>query len=105
MILPEKDYTEDGRCTFRQEVKHCIGLDYPERGRHLYHRHGKAYWKAWRNFFDAGRRDDNWEELVKLGYAIGREYGAIGVGMCYHLTDKGLAWLGQELNITIKLET
>lgn len=75
-------------------ASHCIGLD-----RHKpYRRHGKKYYRPYRNFFACAWPDDDWELMVAAGRAWRRD------GICnviYGLTRDGLDWLGRELNMTI----
>lgn len=78
-------------------AKHAIGLD----NKKPYKRHGKLFYKPYRNYYDASY--DNrpvWEELVKLKYADAGKKNRDG-SRTYWLTRKGLDWLGEELGITI----
>ena len=75
-------------------MKHAIGL------KKLYHRHGKAFYKPYRNRFYTTSNDGIWNEMCKEGLAErggadehGREW--------FWLNRKGLDWLGNKLNITI----
>lgn len=80
-------------------AKHCIGLDY----KLPYHRHGKAFYRPYRNYFTTGGNgaelDDDWKTLVSAGYAGGTSENDRGIG--YWLTREGLDWLGKQINITI----
>lgn len=74
--------------------KHMVGLD----NSRPYHRHGKAFYKAYRNYYTDGPR----------GNAVLDRLPDIILDVCrdersteYHLTDKGLAWLGRQLQITV----
>ena len=70
---------------------HCIGLDYKK----PYTRHGKKFYKPYRNGYDAGGKDvEIWDALTQIGYAYKNR--------TYHLTAAGFRWLGRILNITIK---
>lgn len=74
--------------------KHMIGLDYKS----PYHRHGKAFYKPYRNYCEAPQ--DGNPILDKLPFSvIERRQGAMFVW--YSLTKQGLAWLGRQLKITI----
>lgn len=78
--------------------KHAVGMGM----RKPYKRHGKMFYRPYRNYFAAsdGSRDfEAWETLEKSGYAksIRRtEYGKI-----FWLTRCGLDWLGEKLNMHI----
>lgn len=79
--------------------KHMIGLDYHK----PYHRRGKAFYKAYRNYYTDGISGN--PLLDKLCGVLGimrKEQGRIGT--LYALTQYGLKWLGRRLNITIKDE-
>lgn len=75
--------------------KHMVGLDY----KNPYHRHGKAFYKPYRNYYEAPL--NGVLSLDKLpNYIITKEQGEISVW--YTLTEQGLAWLGRQLKIKIK---
>lgn len=46
-------------------AKHCIGLDRKE----PYVRHGKRFYRPYRNYFSTGPDLENWEIMVISGYA------------------------------------
>lgn len=78
------------------EMKHAIGLNYKK----PYHRHGKAFYKPYRNKFYTSSDDKIWnelhqDELVERSGADkhGREW--------FWINRKGLDWLGNQLNMTI----
>ena len=74
--------------------KHMVGLDYKS----PYHRHGKAFYRPYRNYYEAPR--DGNPILDKLPFSIiKRRQGAVLVW--YSLTKQGLAWVGRQLKITI----
>ena len=78
-----------------EEAKHAVGLDY----KNPYTRHGKKFYRPYRNNFATTITDKIWTELKSRGYAehdTPSEYGVI-----FWLTNKGLEWLGRELEITI----
>ena len=86
-MMPESEYIE--------LAKHCIGLDYKS----PYHRHGKAFYKPYRNYFDCGEKlDEAWKVMIGAGYAKDD-----GIGCCW-LTRAGMDWLGEKLGITIYSE-
>jgi hypothetical protein len=78
-----------------EEAKHAIGLDYKK----PYKRHGKLFYKPYRNNFATFVTDKIWTELAANGYAEHddpNEHGTI-----FWLTQKGLERLGSELGIKI----
>ena len=115
--LPKEEYIQrDGKtyCTMRQQILHCIGLNDSCSHRHKpYIRHGRKFYKPWRNYFSSNRNDKTWEPLVAEGLAGKRDYTtrvryngedhAVD-GTTYWLTRKGLDWLGNQLGITIQDE-
>lgn len=74
---------------------HAIGLN----NKKAYFRHGKYWYKPYRNHYCSGADGDPvWEEMMQQGYAeASRGLGSV----FYHLTRKGLDWLGQRTNTTI----
>jgi hypothetical protein len=106
--LPAELYTQevspDGRqityCTMRQQVLHCIGMVDSCSQRHKpYRRHGRMFYRPWRNYFSCGKPDKRWEELCDCGYAT---HGPVNDnGVCYWMTRKGLDWIGEQLGMTI----
>ena len=106
--IPKEDYIhkeENGRmttyCTLRQKLKHFIGLDWKD----PYKRHGRLFYKPYRNGYSTGEDNKTFDELVEAGcmrkYSH-KEQGYEGNGATYHLTRKGLDWLGEALGITIR---
>ena len=91
----EMSFTED---EFEQAIhicKHMAGLN----NSRPYHRHGKAFYKPYRNYYEAPK--DGNPILDKLPfYIINKMVGDISVQ--YKLTEQGLAWLGRQLKIIIK---
>lgn len=74
--------------------KHMVGLDY----KRPYHRHGKAFYRAWRNYYEAPLSGNPiLDKLPSCLLTIRRG----GVSMWYEMTDTGLGWLGRQLEITI----
>ena len=92
----EMMFSEDDLKKAIELCKHTIGLDHSK----PYHRHGKAFYKTYRNYLYAPTTEGN-SLLDRLsGLVIEREETAWRV--CYKLTTDGLKWLGRQLNITIK---
>lgn len=75
--------------------KHAIGLDYKT----PYKRHGKLFYKPYRNYYATVIEDKVWTELAANGYAEHDEPNEHGT--IFWLTNKGLEWLGNELGIKI----
>lgn len=74
--------------------KHMVGMDY----KRPYHRHGKDFYKAWRNYYEAPITGDHILDKLPRGLLIVRKGG---VSMWYELTQTGLDWLGRQLKIKI----
>lgn len=78
-------------------AKHCIGLDRKK----PYTRHGKKFYRPYRNYYSTGKNFEDWELMVQAGYADqGNEKNQHG-GYTYWLTRVGLDWLGEKLGIRI----
>lgn len=78
-------------------AKHAIGLDRKK----PYHRHGKAFFKPYRNYFAANKYGDDWcawNEMCRMGLA---KYEENKTYTYFWLTRAGLDWLGERLNIKI----
>ena len=75
--------------------KHTIGLDHSK----PYHRHGKAFYKPYRNYFAAS---SDGERLLDRLSGLVAERRETERSVIYRLTPDGLKWLGRQLNITIK---
>ena len=93
----EMDLSENELKRAIELCKHMIGLDYSN----PYHRHGKAFYKPYRNYFEAPITGE--KILDKLpSFVITKEISDISIW--YTLTSEGLQWLGRQLHITIKQE-
>lgn len=75
---------------------HCIGMD----RKRPYTRHGKMFYRPYRNYYSTGKVDEDWEELVSEGYAKRGDENQHG-GYTFWLTRAGLDWVGNELEIHI----
>lgn len=67
-------------------MKHCIGMDY----KNPYKRHGKQFYRPWRNYYETGPGCDGhalWVDLGRRGYAKHRQTNNVWV---YWLTRSGL---------------
>lgn len=93
----EMDLSENELKRAIELCKHMIGLDYSR----PYHRHGKAFYKPYRNYFEAPITGD--KTLDKLPYFIIKKEIS-DTSVWYTLTSDGLKWLGRQLKITIKQE-
>lgn len=88
--------------TFPEDVKvaaHMIGLDY----KNPYVRHGKKYYKPYRNYFDSALSGRDYETLCgmeKAGY-VKRTGPNFTNGVVFRLTREGLDWLGNQLGVMI----
>lgn len=75
------------------QMKHCIGLH----RRKPYRRHGKLFYKPYRNYFDCGRHDDpDWSELADCDLAV--DFNGQG---WYKLTGAGFTALSRIIGIHI----
>ena len=84
------------RKPYIDQAKHCIGLDRKK----SYIRHGKKFYRPYRNYFATGRDYEVWEVMESAGYAKRGEQNQHG-GYTFHLTRAGLDWLGKQLGIHI----
>lgn len=93
----EMDLSENELKRAIELCKHMIGLDYSR----PYHRHGKAFYKPYRNYFEAPITGDKTLDILPY-FIIKKEISDTSVW--YTLTSDGLKWLGRQLKITIKQE-
>lgn len=91
----EMMFSEDDLKKVIELCKHTIGLDRSK----PYHRHGKAFYKPYRNYFAAS---SNGERLLDRLSGLVFERRETERSVIYRLTPNGLKWLGRQLNITIK---
>ena len=109
--LPKEDYTTEVRngktyhvCTLRQMVLHTIGLDSYRRP---YTRHGRKFYRPYRNYFTTNGKSAAFRPLVEAGYMTEELMlcGPAGTeGHLYRLTRAGLDWLGEQIGVTIHNE-
>ena len=81
-------------------MMHTIGL-WPEGVRHAYKRHGKIFYRPYRNYFNTAPNCDGywmWERMKKADHA---DVYKSSQGEFWHLTRRGLDWLGMKLDMTI----
>lgn len=76
--------------------KHMVGLD----SQNPYHRHGKAFYKAYRNYY-ADTPDGNsiLDKLPKAFFRVHRNER----GTDYYMTQDGLNWLGRQLHTKVTM--
>lgn len=110
ITLPKEEYIQekqpDGRvfhyCTMRQKAMHIIGMDNCRVS--PYKRHGKTFYRPYRNYFDAPEGGDkDLDVLAEAGY-LDREVTHEGTdreGVWYEFNRKGLDWLGNQLGMYI----
>lgn len=93
--IEEKKAQEELMVKMVDMAAHTIGLN----NKKAYFRHGKYWYKPYRNHYCSGSQGDPvWEEMVQQGYAGANR----GLGSTfYYLTRKGLDWLGERTNIKI----
>lgn len=92
----EMTLTEKELATLTELCKHMVGLDYHK----PYHRHGKAYYKPYRNYFCEGLCGN--ELFDKLTGSLGLMIKRCSENCTYYyLTRAGLDWLGRRLKIKI----
>lgn len=77
------------------QAKHAIGLDYKK----PYKRHGKLYYKPYRNYYATIFRDAVWRALVTEGLATCFREGEDRA--IFTLTRSGLDWLGEQIGVKI----
>lgn len=79
-----------------EEMKHCIGLDYKK----PYTRHGKKFYKPYRNRYADYVFNELWNSLVRKKYArhwmVDRDQRT-----AFYLTRKGLDILGDAIGVHI----
>ncbi len=93
----EEMFSEKELADLTELCKHMVGLD----SHNPYHRHGKAFYRPYRNYFAANIPGNRL--LNKLpGYIITKSQSE---KYTWHkLTLEGLKWLGRQLNMTIMEE-
>lgn len=77
-------------------MKHCVGLDY----KNPYIRHGKKFYRPYRNRYATYVDDVTWNRLFGKGMAKHIDVGDMGQTI-FFLTRKGLDALGEEIGVHI----
>lgn len=97
ILKKRSDYVMNNENRYIALARHAIGLDHKE----PYKRHGKLFYRPYRNYYDASPKDcETWELMCDAGYADRGRKDRYG-GRMYWLTRKGLDWLGEKLGIKI----
>ena len=81
-----------------QIAAHMIGLNY----KRPYIRHGRRYYKPYRDYFYSALSGPDYETLRKMekkGYVVSGKPGEKGI--YFWMTREGLDWLGEKLRIQI----
>ena len=90
----EMDFSPEELERVTEICKHMVGLDY----KRPYHRHGKAFYRAYRNYYvdvpEGNRLLDKLPECLLTVHRYAR-------GAIYHLTPTGLSWLGRRIGVVI----
>lgn len=90
----EMDLTAEEISRAIEICKHMVGLD----SERPYHRHGKAFYRAYRNYFgEVPEGNRLLDKLPECLFSVRRNER----GATYHLTKTGLDWLGRRLKIKI----
>ena len=100
MLMPTMDYTEENEKILekhRDLIRHALGMDNAK----SYVRHGKRYYRPYRNYFSTAEGIDNypyWERMEKAGLARRKEFPN---GTNFYVTRRGMDWLAQHDKLTI----
>lgn len=87
---------KDDKNIYVDLMKHCIGMD----RRKPYRRHGRLFYRPYRNYFATGRNHEDWDVIAATGYAERGEANTHGGYTC-SLTRDGLDWLGEKIGVHI----
>lgn len=99
-LMPTMEYTEENKGILekhRELVRHALGMD----NRRTYVRHGKRFYRPYRNYFFTHEKTVDypyWERLVKAGLAEKEERPK---GVNFFVTRSGMDWLGQHDGVHI----
>ena len=103
MLTNSIDMTEEDSRKLKHIIEvmmHTIGL-WPEGQRHAYKRHGRVFYRPYRNYFATKPGCGGywmWERMQRAGHA---EVYKSGQGEFWHLTRRGLDWLEMKLDMKI----
>ncbi len=94
----EMDLSEEELSRAIEICEHMVGLD----DKRPYHRHGKAFYRAYRNYYeDVPEGNRLLDKLPDCLFSVRRS----DLATTYYLTKTGLEWLGRQLHITITIRT
>lgn len=76
-----------------KKMQHALGMDSkkPKRGKY----------EAYRNYYNSSIDNPELEELVQIGYMIKRSGSAHLPGVWYHVSDNGIKYLEDLMNLKI----
>ena len=92
-LMPTMEYTEENERIlekYRKLIRHAIGMD----NRKSYVRHGRRFYRPYRNYFFTNEKTVDypyWERLVAANLAEKEE---TSTGVYYSVTRSGMDWLG-----------
>lgn len=96
----EMDFDSRG-ISMEQTIDHCkhmLGMD----NRSTYKRHGKEFYKAYRNYWDGEEPGLEWMSGDVIGLA--KNLRGESESPYYKLTKAGIQWLERQIHVTIRLE-
>lgn len=85
-----------------EHCKHMVGYDHhiPPK---VYHRHGRAFYKAYRNYWGNGKEEKpDFEYMCHKAFGFMEKQVDSNGYVTYYLTEDGLRWLGNKLHVTIR---
>ena len=102
-LMPTMEYTDENIRILekhRKYMRHALGMD----SRKTYTRHGKKFYRPYRNRFITVNDDPYWERMVTAGLAEKEVLSTTPEGkqnILYSATRTGMDWLGQHDGIHI----
>ena len=99
-LMPTMEYTEENKKILekhRELVRPALGMDH----RRVYVRHGKKFYRPYRNYFQTHEKTVDypyWDRLEKAGLATVKDDGK---NLWYYVTRSGMDWLGQHDGVHI----
>lgn len=106
MLVNSTDMNEENSRKLKkitEVMMHTIGM-WPEGLRHAYKRHGKIFYRPYRNYFSTAPHLSGywmWERMEKADHAERIKADPDSGGEIWHLTRRGLDWLEMRLNARI----
>ena len=105
MLMPTMEYTDENKEILekhRDLIRHALGLDIKK----PYMRHGKRFFKPYRNFFCTTEKTDDysyWERMVKAGLAEKTGFPQLKAAIIsFSVTRRGMDWLSLHDGVNIK---